>query len=353
MELEKDDEPEIRRILRSHGYEYLEEIGKGGFSVVIQIWSILYSQYFVAKVEKFTDEKAIQSCIVEFEALKKLDHPNVIKVYDSFCETGFFFLILEYCEGGNFYTHIRDHGPLNGRHFCRVAVDLCNALFHCHQLNIAHRDIKPSNLLIDKYGRLKLADFGLSRMQCGKRPIRYFCGSYPYMAPELYEQTFRTDPKVADVWSLGITLYQLMYGSIPFNSSNQAEIKDQLSEQKIMYPDYPNPKFVDFLKKILVFNPSERPTMEQVVAFSDLKAIGSSRSLPGLANHVAIISRGTQKHEDNHIIHILRSTRKRRLPMHPSLSHLVPRTELENKNRIATKPIIKIPDFPVKKIQYL
>ena len=270
---------EISDNLLEKGYKLIEALGIGGFSIVLKVYSNFYEKIFVAKVEKISDDQSFIIYEEELRALMDLDHPNVVSLYDHFLIKNYFFLILEYCENGSFQDYLNKNGKLSENLLCRASFELCHALHHCHERNIAHRDIKPSNLLIDQYGRLKLADFGLCKRIVGNHPTRYFCGSLPYLAPELFQTNSRVDPKIADVWSLGITLYHLAFGQVPFYALTKEKFQKILSQEFIPFLENNiNNKFNNFIQKVLIFNPINRPKMFEIIQFPEVKGISNSNS---------------------------------------------------------------------------
>ena len=158
------DEQKVRdlheRILRQKGYEYVSILGKGGFSVVITVFSPKYQQNFACKITEL-DQYAVEPDMTEVDALRTLDNPHIISLFDHFRIGRFFYVVLQHCENGNVQDLVRVNGTFPFRVALKYLREVAVALAQCHATGIAHRDIKPSNILIDSYGRAILADFGL------------------------------------------------------------------------------------------------------------------------------------------------------------------------------------------------
>jgi serine/threonine protein kinase len=201
------------QLLKELGYSYHKCIGKGGFAKVFLIHSEQYNEKFVCK-ENYSKDSSILYQDAELEVLQKIIHPNVIKIYQSFyCATNQC-LILEYCKSGSFDIFIKEKGPLKPPLLFEWAKQILEALLYIHNQGFVHRNIKPANILIDKYGRPKVADFGISEEAAIIRNQQKFSGSLPFMAPELIDHA-HFDPKLTDIWALGVTFYFMATGKIP------------------------------------------------------------------------------------------------------------------------------------------
>jgi serine/threonine protein kinase len=190
-------------VLSKHGYASVTNLGKGGYGEVYVAHHEQTDQQYAVKVTQFN------GLTQEIDALKSIWHPNIIYLYDVFVEKNVLFLVFEYCPGGPLSAKT----PLPKREFFTVCAELIAAVNACHSQKLAHLDIKPSNILIDKYGRAKLADFGISQIiQDGVS--QQFKGTPAFVAPEILRKA-PYDPFKADIWSLGMTLYKLATGELP------------------------------------------------------------------------------------------------------------------------------------------
>jgi polo-like kinase 1 len=185
------------------GYAYLHKIGSGSFATIHLVFSQSNQKHFVIKKSK--SNFGLKN---EFELLKKLSHPNIIPIYSLFSTGWNDVLVLEYCPGGSLQQLIDANGPIRPPKLYSFCTQILSAVLYLHQNNIAHLDIKLSNILFDSDGRLKLADFGLSRcLHSDQR--RHFVGSKVFMASEIYAHDENYDRLKSDIYSLGVTFYMM------------------------------------------------------------------------------------------------------------------------------------------------
>lgn len=256
-----DDPIRFQRVSNTfteHGYTLISKIGQGGFSVVFLVESMKYKQQFVIKV---VNNKKSDETESEIKTLIKLDHPNIISIFEYFTDNEFIYIVLEYCPGGSMETYIKQNGKLPKFILYQVCAHLLSALQLCHSLRIAHRDIKPANILIDQYGRPKLADFGLSSEFIDGESTNHFGGSRLYMAPEILQKK-AYDAFKADVWALGVSFYKMAVGNTPWPLENIDEIEFAISMGMISFSnvhlDY---DFVKVIKAMIEVNVSKRATV--------------------------------------------------------------------------------------------
>lgn len=256
----------VREILSSHDYEMLERIGRGGFSVIFKVMSRKYNNYFAAKVTNMeskrhrTSDKTAQ---IEQNALSHLNHPNVIKLYESFNENGIAFLILELCTGDTLRNKIVSNrsGPIP--YVVEYMKQLAMALYYCHSEGFVHRDIKPANVLFDQYSRPVLADFGMCIPVPMGTQVSDYVGSPQYIAPEIINQR-SFDPYKTDIWALGVTFYEMASGMIKWPKDKEL-IKATIADGGIIIkPGLPR-RMTNLISAMTDMNPERRPTMEQII----------------------------------------------------------------------------------------
>jgi serine/threonine protein kinase len=242
--------------LAAHGYDYIADIGSGAQGVVYLCISRRDQREYAVKVGRTTVTAP------ELEILKSVCHPNVIYIYETFVESGYLFMVLEYCPGGSI-ADLALAGPIP----CDLLYTFTEQVFHalqaCHDAKIAHGDLKPQNILMNNNGRAKLVDFGLAQVHQGDLSIQ-FKGSFAYLAPEVVRQD-PFDPFKADVWSLGVTLYGMAAGKLPWpenlpRSAFQEYISQGLREVDPVIP----PDFANLLRHMIVADPAERPSLDQI-----------------------------------------------------------------------------------------
>ena len=245
-------------------YEFLDIIGKGSFSYIFKIYSIKYNKNFVAKVLLTEKQNTIITFKSEYNSLLKLNHPNIIRLYDFFEFEDYFIIILEYCKNYNLFEKIIKEGPLNINKFLIISKQIIEALNYSHQKGIAHLDIKPQNILFDEYDRPKLADFGFSIEN--ENLTKKFQGSLEYLAPEiLLNKSY--DPFLADIWSLGITLYYSLIGKLPFDILSHDQYKKHIDILSLMFPTNISFQCQNLLKSIIQIDPKNRLSLENLLIF--------------------------------------------------------------------------------------
>ena len=275
---------QLQHILSTHGYTLLSPIGKGGTATCYLVQSNHYKTTFVCKVidtknTKRSDlvEKTYYS---ELEVLSHIFHPNIIKLYDFFKQNTVLFLILEYCKRGSLDKLI-EQKPLNHSLLRNYLNQLVDSLEYCHSIPIAHHDLKPANIFLDEYNRVKLADFGLAEIVKGNDlNCEAYSGSIPYMAPEIFEKK-PYDSLKSDVWSLGVTAYQLLTGNLPFLSPSVRDMVCDMREERYSMSNAMPRDIATFIRMCLNPNPARRPTIEQLkgILHSELQPSESTLSL--------------------------------------------------------------------------
>lgn len=258
---------EARKTLYQHGYEDLKPIGDGGFATIYKVTSRQYQQDFAVKLIDFSldDSSSLPASFqAEITALTKLDHPNVIKIFNYFTSETILYIILEYCSGGSLKDLINKSGFIKQQVVIELSQQIIRALSFCHTKGIAHRDVKPANILIDRYGRAKLADFGLAQHFNKSQRISIFGGSLPYLAPEILQQR-PYDPKRADVWALGITFYEMAAGCLPYNETCPEKLLELIKTQIMIPPSHFTSSFTDMIKRMLEFHSHDRIKLDDLI----------------------------------------------------------------------------------------
>ncbi|KAK8865312.1 hypothetical protein M9Y10_010852 [Tritrichomonas musculus] len=232
-------------------------LGQGSFAVVYKAVSLFYNTEFAIKVLCHSKNAEQNSLTYEAEinSLKKLNHPNVIRLYDYFDEDDKLFIVLEYCNGGTLEDRITRNEEISFDEKIRICSQLVSALKYCYDKSVAHQDIKTANVLFDNNGRIKIADFGLSGIINHEDNINLHRGTLQYSAPEVC-QALSFNPFKSDIWSLGVLFYRLFTYSYPFEGHTKDELKKAIINgyycEKI---NYDIRKAID---KMLIVNPDDR-----------------------------------------------------------------------------------------------
>ncbi|XP_058843929.1 MAP/microtubule affinity-regulating kinase 3 isoform X14 [Acipenser ruthenus] len=255
-----DEQPHIGN------YRLLKTIGKGNFAKVKLARHILTGREVAIKIIDKTqlNPTSLQKLFREVRIMKILNHPNIVKLFEVIETDKTLYLIMEYASGGEVFDYLVAHGRMKEKEARSKFRQIVSAVQYCHQKHIVHRDLKAENLLLDADMNIKIADFGFSNEFTLGNKLDTFCGSPPYAAPELFQGKKYEGPEV-DVWSLGVILYTLVSGSLPFDGQNLKELRERVLRGKYRIPFYMSTDCENLLKRFLVLNPIKRGTLEQIM----------------------------------------------------------------------------------------
>nr|XP_057945993.1 MAP/microtubule affinity-regulating kinase 3a isoform X2 [Doryrhamphus excisus] len=244
-------------------YRLLKTIGKGNFAKVKLARHILTGREVAIKIIDKTqlNPNSLQKLFREVRIMKILNHPNIVKLFEVIETERTLYLVMEYASGGEVFDYLVAHGRMKEKEARAKFRQIVSAVQYCHQKRIVHRDLKAENLLLDADMNIKIADFGFSNEFTVGNKLDTFCGSPPYAAPELFQGKKYDGPEV-DVWSLGVILYTLVSGSLPFDGQNLKELRERVLRGKYRIPFYMSTDCENLLKRFLVLNPAKRGTLE-------------------------------------------------------------------------------------------
>ncbi|XP_067092089.1 serine/threonine-protein kinase MARK1-like isoform X1 [Osmerus mordax] len=247
-------------------YRLLKTIGKGNFAKVKLARHILTGREVAVKIIDKTqlNPTSLQKLFREVRIMKILNHPNIVKLFEVIETERTLYLIMEYASGGEVFDYLVAHGRMKEKEARAKFRQIVSAVQYCHQRRIVHRDLKAENLLLDADMNIKIADFGFSNEFTLGSKLDTFCGSPPYAAPELFQGKKYDGPEV-DVWSLGVILYTLVSGSLPFDGQNLKELRERVLRGKYRIPFYMSTDCENLLKKLLVLNPGKRGSLDQIM----------------------------------------------------------------------------------------
>ncbi|XP_076802249.1 MAP/microtubule affinity-regulating kinase 3-like isoform X2 [Clavelina lepadiformis] len=247
-------------------YRILKTIGKGNFAKVKLARHVLTGREVAIKIidKKQLNPSSLQKLFREVRIMKHLDHPNIVKLYEVIENSKQLLLVMEYANGGEVFDYLVAHGKMKEKEARAKFRQIVSSVEYLHCKNIVHRDLKAENLLLDADMNIKIADFGFSNEFTPGRKLDTFCGSPPYAAPELFQGKKYDGPEV-DVWSLGVILYTLVSGSLPFDGQNLKELRERVLRGKYRIPFYMSTDCEHLLKKFLVLNPAKRGTLTSVM----------------------------------------------------------------------------------------
>ncbi|EPQ27686.1 uncharacterized protein PFL1_04824 [Pseudozyma flocculosa PF-1] len=196
---------------------------------------------------------------------RRLHHPHVMKLYEVIATEQYIWMVSELCAGGELYDYLVEREYLPEAEARRVFGQLCLAVAYIHAKGIVHRDLKLENVLLDERCNVKLGDFGFTREFEGKRLMDTFCGTTGYAAPEMLAGKRYTGQEV-DIWSLGIILYALLCGALPFDDDDEAVMKDKILKGVFELPECLSSEAQDLITSILQLDPLRRPTIETILS---------------------------------------------------------------------------------------
>ena len=258
----------------SEDYIKLNFLGEGSFASVYRVQNRITGEIRAMKVIKkssgYSNENEAE-IFNEINILRKMDHPNVLKIFEFYSEKNSFSMVTEICSGGELFQEIIDKGPFSEKYSAYVMYQIFSAINYCHNIHIVHRDLKPENILIVKREKnglplIKICDFGTSKLFERGAVERKLVGSSYYIAPEVLKKKYN---EKCDLWSCGVILYILLSGRPPFGGENDQEILLNVSRGVFDLKSHPfnslSPEVINLIKCLLTVDSSKRLSAEQAL----------------------------------------------------------------------------------------
>ncbi|XP_022053929.2 LOW QUALITY PROTEIN: testis-specific serine/threonine-protein kinase 6 [Acanthochromis polyacanthus] len=223
-----------------HGYALQGYLGEGGFGKVRAYSTHMKKSIVMKIIDRKNNSPSDRENFLsrEKKIIRSVNHPNIIKTHHiSESRLGTIYIVMELCKNGDLSNYISVQGALEESSSCRLFKQLCTALRYLHNMDVAHRDLKCENLLLDMHNNIKVCDFG-SYVDGQMVLSETYCGTAAYAAPEILKR-LPYNPKVSDVWSMGVVLYMMLYASLPFNDSNITRMVKEQMEHCINFPEIP------------------------------------------------------------------------------------------------------------------
>ncbi|XP_030376189.1 serine/threonine-protein kinase MARK2-like [Scaptodrosophila lebanonensis] len=248
-------------------YKIIKTLGKGNFAKVKLALHVPTGREVAIKVIDKTqlNSSAKQKLYREVRIMKLLNHPNIVRLFQVIESERTLYLVMEYASRGELFDHLVKNGRMRERDARVIFRQLVSAIQYCHSKFVVHRDLKAENLLLDQNMNIKIADFGFGNTYDPKSQLETFCGSPPYAAPELFMGRKYAGPEV-DAWSLGVVLYTLVSGSLPFDGGTLKELRERVLRGKYRVPYYISMDCEQLMRKFLVLNPAKRTTLTAVMS---------------------------------------------------------------------------------------
>ena len=206
-------------------YEIIEKIGTGGMSYVYKAKDHTLGRFVAIKVLKSefaNDAGFLAKFRSEAQSAAALSHPNIVNIYDVGQTSEFNYIVMEYIEGITLKTYIEKKGQLSFKEAVSIAIQVAKGIEDAHKHHVIHRDIKPQNIMISTDGKVKVTDFGIARAASSETINSEVMGSVHYISPEQARNGF-VDGK-SDVYSLGIVMYEMVTGRVPFDADNAVAV---------------------------------------------------------------------------------------------------------------------------------
>lgn len=262
-------------------YQILEETGEGSFSKVYKVRNIKNNEVYALKSypkEKLVDEGDGEAIQREINAMAFLRHPCVVALHDFFFDEQNFYLILDYCKGGELFDYICSNDKLDEITASFVFKQIAEAINYCHSFGVAHRDLKPENILIDKFPYIKISDFGLCGYINESSLMKTFCGSPSYCSPECLCR-IQYDGRKSDIWSMGIILYEMVTGDHPWNVTNTTQMLRQILKAEFKIPSFVSLECQNLIYNLIRTDPNERFTISEILDHPWMQ-LAKKKSLP-------------------------------------------------------------------------
>ncbi|KAK3527353.1 hypothetical protein QTP86_021937, partial [Hemibagrus guttatus] len=281
---EPERKPCQRAPVRVGFYDIERTLGKGNFAVVkLARHRITKSEVAIKIIDKTQlDAANLEKIYREVEIMKLLDHPHIIKLYQVMETKNMLYLVTEYAKNGEIFDYLASHGRLSEAEARRKFWQILSAVEYCHQRSIVHRDLKAENLLLDANMNIKiagkwtndviqlilhsspsLADFGFGNFFQPGQPLATWCGSPPYAAPEVFEGQKYEGPQL-DIWSMGVVLYVLVCGALPFDGPSLPVLRQRVLEGRFRIPYFMTEDCEHLIRRMLVLDPAKRLALSQI-----------------------------------------------------------------------------------------
>eukprot|EP01006_Ploeotia_vitrea_P052406 TRINITY_DN67679_c2_g1_i1.p1 TRINITY_DN67679_c2_g1~~TRINITY_DN67679_c2_g1_i1.p1 ORF type:complete len:483 (-),score=54.70 TRINITY_DN67679_c2_g1_i1:114-1562(-) len=240
-------------------FELLTVIGRGSFGKVMKVRMKRSGQIYAMKVlrkDLVIKENMIEHTKAEKNILQTIDHPFIVTLRYAFQTDDKLYLILDFLPGGELFFHLQNMNKFSEVQAKQYAAEIVLALEHLHSVDIVYRDLKPENCVLDAEGFVVLTDFGLAKQSIAQQPTYTFCGTPEYLAPEILKG--KGHAKAVDWWSLGVLLYEMLFGLPPFYSENVNEMYEFILKKRLDFPPNTDTATRDLLSRLLERDENKR-----------------------------------------------------------------------------------------------
>lgn len=248
-------------------YQLRGTIGSGAFATVKLAYrsdkDIYYACKIIAKkrMDAIKDKTRFEQ---EIRVLQQLRHPRICQLYDLYKDSLNYYVLTEFCPNGELFQHLLAKKRLSEQEARIFFSQILEGLQFIHSLNIAHRDIKPENILLDVQGKCKITDFGLAKYLDKTGIVNTACGSPCYASPEILSG-LPYDAKKSDMWSMGVLLYTLVSGQLPWTKHNHTQLFHQIKKGHYHIPSFISDDCANLIRKLMEINPSKRLSADEAI----------------------------------------------------------------------------------------
>ncbi len=280
-------------------YEIVDVVGSGGMSIVYKAKDHRLKRFVAIKVLKpefSNDMNFVSKFRVEAQASAGLAHPNIVNVYDVCEDDGLYFIVMELVEGITLKDYIAQVGRLSMDMAIDFSIQIASGLEAAHEHHIIHRDIKPQNIIVSKNGNIKVTDFGIAKAATSNTMSTTGMGSVHYISPEQARGGYSDER--SDIYSLGITMYEMVTGRVPFEGDNNVSVALMHIQNDIIPPRQYYPDIYSSLEKIILKATQKKPERRYLTAnalIADLKRVQANPNIDIVVAPLGVTNSPTQK----------------------------------------------------------
>ncbi|OHT02728.1 CAMK family protein kinase [Tritrichomonas foetus] len=258
-------------------YTFRGTVGTGAFSVVKLSFNRDIKEFFACKIvprNRLSDDDLESRFESEIRINQQMHHSGVVQIVDLLKDDLNYYIFMEFCPNGELFKYIIEKQRLTEPEAGIFMYQFLDAIKYVHSLGVAHRDLKPENLLLDPNGRLKISDFGLSKFVGQSGIVDTPCGSPCYASPECLSGS-SYDGRMSDLWSIGVILFAMVTGQLPWTKRNQAQLFNQIRHGEYTIPNYLSEDCQDLIRRLMTVDVNQRITVEEALNHPWIKQFGN------------------------------------------------------------------------------